>query len=325
MKINPFGKLRINAEQGRSIKNLKLKIILCLLVTCFLSLITTTPQAIASSLSLSVNPSIIEIQAIPPTAISTNITIYNKSDQESKLNIYHKPFKAYGEMGEPMFLNPQDSIFLSNIQVLDNEAPIDSITLAPSQQKKLTLKITVPQESKAQDHYFSIIFLTQNESQPITTTSLSALGIASNILLSIGPKDSPKPLLEEFSTNFFYEHGPVPFSIKIKNKGKHFLKPKGEILIKNMFGQNVGKIAIEELNVLSNSTRMIPASSSLWKEDFILGLYTANISLSFSGSDVHFNKSIHFFAFPYKNIGLIAVLIGFLLIVKAKLQAYRKS
>src|SRR3989344_4647692 len=111
----------------------------------------------AASLSLGVDPPIILINAIPPTAVTSPLNIQNKSDIQVTLQIQLKLFKTKGENGE-----------------LD----------------------------------------------------YSQEGL-----------EIPKTTIEEFSSNIFFEKGPVPFTVRVRNTGAHFIKPKSEIAIKNMFGQ----------------------------------------------------------------------------------------
>src|SRR5438445_12293708 len=88
-----------------------------------------------------------------------------------------------------------------------------------------------------------------------------------NVLLSVGAKDQsleqtkqPKGSLEEFSAPLSMESGPLPFTIRVKNTGMHFMSVKGVILVKNMFGQTVGRIDIPPTNILANSDRFLANS-----------------------------------------------------------------
>ena len=313
--------------------NSKFKVLLRILFICltfnFALLTFNLEKASAASLSLSIDPSIIEINALPPSVATSTLSIQNKSDNQVQLKILFKPFKPRLENGELEYVNPQDSFVAQNVRILDGEVPVEGIVLAPRQQKKLTLNVNIPQNSDISDYYFSIVFISQSTASSISTSSFNQLGIVSNVLLSIGAKEVPEGVIEEFSTGLFYESGPVPFTLRIKNKGTHFIKPKGEILIKNMFGQNIGKLDLVSVNILSDSTRAIPNTiymqelrsadkqksnlsfqnpKALWKEDFLLGFYTATLNISLSDEGPNFTKSIHFFAFPFQ--GLILILIA---------------
>ena len=302
--------------------NPKLKILLrVLFIYLTLNFLFSTfnlEKAEASALSLSIDPPIIEINAISPSDTTNSLTIKNNSDNQVVLQIQIKPFKVKGENAEPEYLSSEDFPILKNIQILDNKVPIEDITLGPSQEKKLTLSINLPEEINQIDYYFSIIFVSQNTSIPLSTSSLNQLGIASNILLSVGKKEIPSAILEEFSSDIFHEKGPVPFTIRLKNKGDHFIKPKGQIIIKNMFGQSIGRLDLPSVNILSGSTRVIP--SALWKEDFLLGQYTATLSISLSDDGPIITKSIRFFSFPFGTAMMITAIAILLVIIGKKVE-----
>ena len=313
----------------------------------------------AASLSLGVDPPIILINAIPPTAVTSPLNIQNKSDIQVTLQIQLKLFKTKGENGELEYSKEALGI-LKNIQVLDAGIPVENITLGPRQQKSLNLSISIPQDtnisarqSNAQalaggrDYYFSIVFISANSFPIESNSSINQVGIATNVLLSIGAKEIPKTTIEEFSSNIFFEKGPVPFTVRVRNTGAHFIKPKSEITIKNMFGQNIGKLDLTSVNILSGSIRAIPNDIYmqelrlkdslsakekfpvdfrhpivLWKESFLLGLYAATLNISMSDEGPSFAKTIYFFAFPFQGLIIIAALVIIALAVRKRLKLY---
>ena len=313
-------------------------------ILCFMLNAGAIP-ANAKELSLSINPPIIEIKAIPPTTVISQINIQNKSDAQVSLSIEFKSFKPKGENGEIIYSKEALEIF-KNIQIMDADMPIDSLILGPKQQKNLNLTITVPQDTSISDYYFSVIFVSTDFPQIESNSSTNQLGIATNVLLSIGPLEIPKAVLEKFSSDIFLEKGPVPFMIRIKNDGTHFIKPKGEINIKNMFGQSVGKLNLVSANILSGSTRAIPNDIymqalktsnpitkddnslsfknpiALWKENFLLGLYTATLNISMSDEGPIFTKTINFFAFPFQILIAIIVIVIAAIVIANRLKIY---
>lgn len=306
---------------------------------------TTAVSADAQALSLGIDPPIITVNAIPPANVTSFINIQNKGDAQVTLQIQLKPFKAKGENGELEYSGEASQV-LKYIQILDANVPTESITLGPKQQKSLTLSINIPQDTNISNYYFSVIFISAGS--PVeSNSSTNQAGIAANVLLSVGPAETPKATIEEFSSKIFFEKGPVPFTLRVKNTGAHFIKPTGEITIKNMFGQSVGKLDLTSVNILSNSIRAIPnnvyvqelrlkdASDpktmnsydfklpiALWKENFLLGLYTATLNISMSDEGPAFTRTIHFFAFPFEMlIGIIIIIIA-IVVFKNRLKLH---
>lgn len=294
-------------------------------------------QAKASTLSLGIYPPIIQTRTIAGANISTPITIENRANEAINLRIILKPFIASGkENGEIKYLpnnqpNPFNSLLFQRVQILDAEHKIESLTLAPKQQKKLSLRIDVPTNYKQSDYYFSVIFLSQEAADEKINQSQVLGGVATNVLLSVDANIKAKGEIEEFTALSFVENGPLPFTIKIKNTGDHFISPHGSILIKNIFGQIVGKIYLAPVNILANSTREISSidqsglsesnrnrgsnysDNAHWTESFILGYYTATLNISLSDQGPIFTKNLRFIGFPIKLA--VETIIGILIVV----------
>jgi len=326
------------------IENFKLRIS-CLFIG-LLGYLLIAQTANATSLSLAIDPPVATINIVPPATATSPLNITNKGDTQITLQIQFKPFRAKGENGELEYVRNVPEIF-KNIQILDAGVPIENITLGPKQQKNLNLSINIPQDTNISDYYFSVIFISTNSSPVESNSSINQVGIATNVLLSVGPLEIPKTVLEEFSSKTFFEKGPVPLVIRIKNTGAHFIKPKGEITIKNMFGQIVGNLDLTNTNVLSSSIRAIPNDIymqelrlkdnlstktknsfdfehplALWKENFLLGFYTATLNISMSDEGPIFTRNIHFFAFPLEALITIIIVIITTVIIRNRLKLY---
>lgn len=299
------------------------KIVFLLLATSYWLLATPAH----ADFSLGVYPPILQIDATPPTSIKQNITLVNQSDSAVSLSVGFKPFTQNdNDNGEVQYTDnffAADPSIFQKIQLLDNNSPMSVIQLAPKQQKTFTLHVGLPKNEPAGDYYFSIVFSANPSSAP-TDNSGSALsgGIATNVLLSVGPKGPVNGFIEDYSAPYFVTNGPVNFSIKANNLSRQFITPHGEILIKNMFGQLIGKVDLLPVNILAGTSRFVPSSGlpntatkAVWPEKFLLGMYKANLVFSLSPQGPIFTRSIYFFAMPWQYIlgGIIAILlIGFI-------------
>jgi hypothetical protein len=308
-------------------KKLKLKI---LFLFIFLPTYFLIAQIVkAAPLSLSIDPPITTIQAIPPTTTNSYINIQNNENSQIALRIEIKPFKANEENGELEYLNEMPPFF-RNIQILDkDDVPVENITLGPKQKKNLKLSIAIPKDENISDYYFSVIFISTGSPSDTSNLSANRIGITTNVLLSIGSPELPKTTVEEFSSNIFFEKGPVPFTVRLKNTGSHFIKPKGQIIIKNMFGQSIKRLDLFSVNILSDSIRAIPNDTYmqelrlknnsklsfdfkhptiLWKGNFLIGLYSATLNIYLSDNVPSFTKTIYFFAFPLQILIIILII-----------------
>ncbi len=354
------------------IKNCKLKIILFFLSLALFSL--HSDQARAEGISLSVSPLLLKLRLNPPAEHQTPIALQNQGDDVLDIEILFRPFRPKGETGQIEYLS-NDQInhdykdIFNKIQLTDEGVVSSHFQLGPKQTKNLELQVNIPKKEKAMDYYFSIIFLASSEIQAKTGLAQQAslqsdeigsetsredqnisylnAGIAANILLSIAAADHPQAGIIEFSAPFFLQSGPVDFTLRVKNTGQHLITPRGAILIKNMFGQTIGKLDIDPASILVGSIRSLTAlapdndgkaqtassSSQLqpdkirWQENFLLGLYTANLSLALSDKGPLLNQSIIFLALPIQLIIsiIIVIIIGITITIRIKYRLKKTS
>jgi hypothetical protein len=305
-------------------------------------------KSFAQSVDLGIYPPVFQIQTTSPSNINAPFSIQNFADSSVDLTISLKPFTAASsENGNISFLNDlssyPDPSLLQRIQVLDNQLPIQSLILAPKQKKNLNLTIEIPNNEVKGEYYISLLFTSNNQDAINSNSSYATAGIASNILLSVGPFGDAKGYIEDFSALPFVTQGPVPFTVRVKNTSDRYITPKGDIVVKNMFGQTIGKVDLLSVNILSNTVRRIPDSVqsdinsqayekikavvdkntypvAVWPEKFLLGPYTANLTIALSDSGPLYKKMIIFFAFPAEYLIVISIIIIIILFIALRVK-----
>ncbi len=317
------------------IKNLKLKISLVLLFTFYVLGFRFAPMAHAQNVDLGIYPPVFQIQANTPSDIKIPFFIQNFTDSSIPLTILLKPFTADpAENGNITFLdvpNYPDPYLPQRIQVLDQDNSIGDLILSPQQKKDLVLEVQIPSNEPKGDYYLSLVFSSNADTINGRNSSQATIGIAGNILLSIGPIGKPQGYIEDFSTPFFVSKGPIPFTLRVKNTSDHYVTPKGNIVIKNLFGQAIGKIDLLPVNILANTVRRIPdslqSSSTLavWPEKFLFGPYAATLTFALSDNGPLFTKTVTFFAFPLEYLIAILLIIGLIIFIAVRVNKSRKK
>lgn len=300
-------------------------------------------QTFAQSSSLQISPTLIKIDAKPPADVWTAFTLENSSNQPLSLKIGYKSIDPQSSSnGNVVFyqdgqnINGSDKKIFDKMQIVDDQnVSQDTIEIGPKQKLRYRLRIIIPKDEPSSDYYFSLLFISPMTSVQNDTTdsvedqkSFSTFqeGIAANVFLSIGDKTAPLGYLEDFSAPWYMDKGPVPFNLIVHNSGIHYMSPYGTILIKNIFGQTIGKVSIPTTTILAGTSRKIqnPANSPLlWSEKFILGAYTATLTLPLSKNGPVYVKTVHFIAFPImffiEIIVILLVLVLVFLRVKKKM------
>lgn len=309
-----------------------------ILTTCYM----LPNTAHAEGIRLKIQPATLQIRATPPADIHAPFTIENPGNDPVDLTIVFKRFRDKGDMsGQVVYTNSllstDNDAFFKTIQVLDNKVGIHSLTLGPKQKKNLELEIVALNED-AQDHYFSIVFLTQSGNaitEPTEDSSFSSVqaGIAIPVLVSLNQVSEKNTFINNFSAPLFLQKGPVSFDIQVQNNGSHFTTVKGSLFITNMFGQTIGKVDINTTNILSGSTRDLVANQQnnwsteeglankvIWPEKLLFGIYTAKLTLAILPDQTLYTRTIHFAAFPVVGIVFVflAVIISISVLIRIK-------
>ena len=305
-------------------------------------------KAYAQQFHVSIEPTVIQIDATPPAKFQAPFRIKNLSNSSIKLGLKIIPIEARDDGKINLLLNEEDtlaSVIRERLIILDGQTQIKELELRAGETKQLLLFMDVKKGDPAGDFYFSLVFTSDGVVIDETSTSSIPAGIAMNVLVSIGPKVSATAIIEDFSTNRIVGAGPVFFNLKLKNTGRHLIQPEGNVTIKNMFGKKVADIKILPQYVLAESSRYLidPTQASpsaqtsdilsrkqqdnpvvIWGEKFLLGFYTAEAKLYLEDNGAEVIKRITFFAIPVQILvivsGVVFVILGILLRIGIKLR-----
>lgn len=325
-------------------------IVILFLITYFASL--SVSQVYADEVSLKISPSTFQITAQPPIEIETPFTIENGSIDSIRLKIGYKIInKDASQEGIVKYINDTDnssqqdrSIFNKIVITDEMNTSLENLELGPKQKKRLKLRLRLSEETPNTDYYFSLIFIHDNpinlnqndnyinKNDQKSVSTLQA-GIALNVFLSAGQTTSPQAIIYDFTTPVYSQSGPIEFVAKIKNPDLHFITPKGDVTITNLFGQKVGKVDIPPSVILAGTTKTLIDNVQLrsnvqslpkivWPEKFLLGVYNATLHIAVTPTGPFYTKTIQFVVFPL--LPTIGFLLLFTLVVFIMLRVRRK-
>lgn len=282
-------------------------------------LLVAINKALAAPLSFSISPSTFEIEAQSLDEVKTQFQINNETDKILSLDIKLIPFVPKKDSNKVEFLN-LDLPIKEFVVIEDKDVPLKNLTLQPQETRNLTLHLFIPKIHEPNDYYFSIVFLS-NPEQPkaiainegeLRAYSAISGGIAANVLLAIKEKreEPARVTISEFSTSKFLQSGPAIFSLKIKNEGKHFIKPEGKIILTNFLGQTI-ILDLPSQTILAGENRLYPPI--ITANAFLLGPYSAQLEFDSPINPTVDGVKTNFYAFPFKQF-LLGILIIILLL-----------
>lgn len=310
---------------------MKIKTFAFILTTCYLVL--TTGRVFASDFSVGLMPQIVTIDAKAGEKIETFLEIENFSDSATTFSISIKEFRKSETDDNQVQLLPETPEFLTFskfIRITLGDEVLKELVLAGKTKKKINISVNIPENIKNKDFTFSVLFtcISIDDTELDISRSRIQAAIGSNFLVRVADSRNSSLIIDEFSTNLFFERGPVPFKLTLKNPNSYFVTTVGTLKIWNMFGQLVGKIDLPNVNILSSDTRAYisntenyPASKDKaiwWNEKFLLGFYTAETSITLPDSNNVYSRKIHFFTLPYQGVILILILTSLILLIRKR-------
>jgi len=272
-------------------------------------------------------PGAFNINANPGDKITKTIEITNRFGREKSFIVEVEDFDgsatdetsgltllgdATGRYGAKDWVNPE----------------LVEVTIKHGERIYVNVEINVPQNADTGDHYCSVLVTAvkddidlkeQSESSSPNITVKSRVG--SLFYIKVAGDIVEDGNLESFKTDKTkYEKAPINFSLVFRNNGNIRLQPSGKIVIKNSKDKQVEVINIEPFNVLRNSVKL---SNFQWRDKFLLGSYTATLTLDRGYGEEQDIMTTEFSVIPWSDIiivvsVLVALLAASILIKKQR-------
>ena len=241
----------------------------------------------------------------------------NNSSSPITLIAHIVPFEPVGEQGQTKIVKSQEiKIYENWFSFLNADIALDQpFTLAPNQDLQLVLKISLPQNAPQGDYYQTLLLeqvALNINNQNTATQTLGTIG--SNILLTVSQSGRPEKKAEiiEFApknallSRFFDSFSNIQLTLRIKNTGKAFFKPIGEISIAT------DKLSLQPDNILAGTIRQIQCEngSCQIKPPSILGHYQAQLKFTLDENSPSYKKTVGFWVLPIKlTMGIIIAVL----------------
>jgi len=259
---------------------------------------------VSNAQAVSISPLNFEVNANPGDVMSNIVRIYNDTDADMPVSMGVQDFVAAGEKGEVLIKEGGNATYgLENWVTLNPQ----TFTIPPNSSQLIEFTIRVPANAEPGGHYASVLASISGSVSGTGTGvaqkvgSLLLLNVAGDVVENLGVSDFEAPT--------FSEYGPESLSARFSNDGTVHLKPRGFVLVKNMFGAEVAKVDLPQLNVLPQSTRKVDIPLKLGNQ---FGRYEATLAAIYGASNEPISAVTVYWVIPYK---LLAVYGGILLVL----------
>jgi len=195
----------------------------------------------------------------------------------------------------------------------------NTFTVPASTTKEINYYLQVPLDAAPGGRYAAAIY------EPIDIIQVEGTGAGVNTQLGslfyitvAGPVTENAEVVS-FTVPTFSEYPPVTVATEIKNNSDIHVKPTGNIVIKNMFGQEISRQDFSGGNIFPE-TSLLYANQFFSDSNFKIGRYTAELSAVYGqNNNLPLTAVVSFIIFPWKLalaltlVIAIAVVIFFLL------------
>lgn len=307
----------------------------------FISALALIVSLHANSVSaMTITPVRYEIQGNPEQTLVKEMTIINEDSTSVTYYSSFANFEAQGETGSASFVEPKDDI--GTWMKTD-----ESVTLLPGEQKTVSFSVAIPKGATPGGHFGVIFWGTSPENSADGKQLAVSAKTGLLVLLTVNGAVKEGGGLLDFSTannKFWYNSLPVSFTYRFQNTGGDRIKPMGAIKLRSFAFIPVKKLEANPVNgnILPASTRKftvdwvkyVPPEDTpvltgfiknfssraiyQWK-NFAVGLYSANLDLTYGTLAQNVKKSAFFFVFPWQLLICLIVLFIIVFFIGKKL------
>ena len=314
-------------------KNIFTNILKGIFLLSFLFLIAISQQskAYASELSIGTAPSSEKLTLSPGEKYNGELVVWNLADKTTTYNIIVRGFRQIeNQPGTAILLTEDEEA--KNLYTATKWLTISqtSIDLVPNKNEKIYYEINVPSDATKGEYTVMIAFISKDDSKLTGTGAVTALSSGMPVLIQIGNDFVENAELLKFSTpSNFYEEPNVTFETRISNLGDTHITPTGEIVLTNIFNQEVARIPFNTntqsilRDNIGNYTTAWNLGSFITKDHALaLGPIKAKLIVTYRTFQPGFaplTSELSFWIIPWKYIiGLVVAIIALVVILATR-------
>ncbi len=289
--------------------------IIIIIFIIVITVIISVRVARAQSLSLSIHPPILEVMIKPDKSITQLYKLINTGES---VIITPKLF----ELGYSGIKENADFIREKWISIISNDIDFDKpFLLGSGKEADFLLKISPSASVNEQDYYRALVFSTSPNLPSDTTVSLFSQNLATPVLISVtstGVLNKAAQIIKFELPNILDSFDPLVANIDIKNTGKTYFRPAGNLTLTGPVGRGTYDLIPSAL--LSEETKQLLTelqppvqgnSKTLYLPGFFIGKYQLELNFSLDESSTRVKEVKTFYALPWK-VGLVIIILTFI-------------
>jgi hypothetical protein len=265
-----------------------------------------------------ISPTKVELSLDPGDTATSEITLVNRTGEPVTFQFSTEDFEGSLDPSQATVFMAEEQSPRGASTWLNPE--VDSIVLDHGETLTMNVEVSVPPSAEPGGHYAALFASRttdryENGSAVKITDRIGTLFLitVSGAIDEVGTLDAPE-------VDGFMEYGPVYVGLVFNNEGNVHLKPKGKVVIRNLLGQTVTEIPVEEWIVLPDSSRRTLVK---WDRHYLLGRYSATAEITYGESNITLLSETSFWVIPWKII--LTVILSLLLLAFIANKLYWRS
>ncbi len=308
-----------------------------ILLPIIILLLSITSSFAQNNLSIGVAPTFKTLELKAGEVYSDEIVFWNQSSSNDTYKVFVSGFEQIeNQPGTAVILTPEDDAISTYSASKWVTVEKQSLTLESNKNTKLKYTIQVPQDVTDGEYNVEIFLISESNFQQGGTAAFASLASGTPILIKIGDEFVENAELLKFVSNKkIYEKISVIFLSRIKNIGDTHIQPTGEIIIENIFRQEVTRIPFNK-----NKQSLLKGTSGdyedYWDQSSYLspnnaiaiGPMKATLLVTYRTSQPGFavlSGQADFWIIPWKLLIAIFIIIILAIIINANKKRARKK
>jgi hypothetical protein len=258
------------------------------------------------SYAVTVGPAKIEFRLNPGETV--NFSFFVRNDQNYDVYLY-SDIEGFTEEGTT-------KVFLGKVPEVEWVEIEKKVFLKSGDSTNVPVKIKVPENAPPGGHFLVIWFGTAPAEVKESGIGIG-VRVGSLIYLNVSGNVIEKISIQNFKAPRIAFSFPVKFIYSILNEGNTYVRPTGDIEIKNLFGKLVANLKVnpKEVQILPGKSKDF---EDVWENTFAFGPYKVIYRIQY-GENREFNFNYWFFMFPIKIFVLIIVILVFVIFILPRL------
>ena len=216
--------------------------------------------------TLTITPPLFQLTIGPGEFWTSSVKIVNANAYDITVYASAVDFKQYGEEGQEMFMPLFERKAGEPSHALASwlELPSDGTFIKKGESREIPFSLRIPADADPGSHYAAILVGTRPLKEPQNESVIKVSSMVSSLLFARIKGDIRESgFIREFSADHaLYERPGATFTLRFKNTGNVHVRPQGDVVVTDMWGNEKGKIFINKEtdfgNVLPQTTRKFP-------------------------------------------------------------------